>query len=96
MRRGHILEQAGDGEVLVHLYEEYGLDFPSKLRGTFAIALWDERLRRLLLVRDRVGVKPLYVRFGSGGLAFALRPQEGAFQSRVLERKILKVGGGYQ
>lgn len=71
LRRGHTLEQAGDGEVLCHLYEEYGLDFPTKLRGTFAIALWDERLRRLLLVRDRLGVKPLYVRYHREGLAFA-------------------------
>ena len=71
VRRGHSLEQAGDGEILVHLYEEYGLDFPSKLRGTFAIALWDERLRRLLLVRDRLGVKPLYVRYSRQGLVFA-------------------------
>lgn len=71
VRKGHTLEQAGDGEVLTHLYEEYGLDFPSKLRGTFAIALWDERLRRLLLVRDRLGVKPLYVRYNFEGLAFA-------------------------
>ncbi|KLU66062.1 asparagine synthetase [glutamine-hydrolyzing] 1 [Desulfosporosinus acididurans] len=69
--RGHFLQQAGDGEVLAHLYEEYGLDFPAKLRGTFAIALWDERLRRLLLVRDRLGVKPLYVRYNSESLAFA-------------------------
>jgi asparagine synthase (glutamine-hydrolysing) len=71
LRKGHTLAQAGDGEVLTHLYEEYGLDFPSKLRGTFAIALWDERLRRLLLVRDRLGVKPLYVRYNNEGLAFA-------------------------
>jgi asparagine synthase (glutamine-hydrolysing) len=71
VRKGHTLAQAGDGEVLTHLYEEYGIDFPSKLRGTFAIALWDERLRRLLLVRDRLGVKPLYVRYNSEGLAFA-------------------------
>lgn len=69
--KGHILKQAGDGEVLAHLYEEYGLNFPSKLRGTFAVALWDDRLRRLLLVRDRLGVKPLYVRYTGKGLAFA-------------------------
>ncbi|MHB1652168.1 MAG: asparagine synthase (glutamine-hydrolyzing) [Desulfitobacteriaceae bacterium] len=71
--QGHRLEQGGDGEVIAHLYEEEGFMFPAKLRGTFAIALWDERRRRLMLVRDRLGVKPLYIRLsGEGqGLAFA-------------------------
>lgn len=71
--KGHVLRHQGDGEVLPHLYEEYGLTFPAKLRGTFAIAIWDERRRRLMLVRDRLGVKPLYVRHGEElkGVAFA-------------------------
>ncbi len=69
--RGHSLRQAGDGEVIPHLYEEFGMDFPSKLRGTFAIALWDDKKHKLLLVRDRLGVKPLYLRYRHNGLAFA-------------------------
>lgn len=59
-KRGHRFGQGGDGEVIAHLYEEYGFTFPAHLRGTFALALWDGRRRRLLLSRDRLGVKPLY------------------------------------
>ncbi|HKP89653.1 MAG TPA: asparagine synthase (glutamine-hydrolyzing) [Thermoleophilaceae bacterium] len=69
--RGHRLETDGDTEVIVHLYEELGADFVKRLRGMFAIALWDERRRRLVLARDRMGVKPLYLAEGPNGLAFA-------------------------
>jgi len=59
-----------DTEVIVHLYEEYGDDFVHKINGMFAIALWDSRGERLLLIRDRSGVKPLFYTSVQGHLMF--------------------------
>jgi len=70
-RRGHRFATHSDTEVLVHLYEEHGEGFVERLRGMFAIALWDGRERRLLLARDRFGIKPLYYRLVDGTLSFA-------------------------
>jgi asparagine synthase (glutamine-hydrolysing) len=68
--RGHVLATASDTECLVHLYEDFGDDFVAKLRGMFAIAIWDESRKKLLLVRDRLGIKPLYYAQHSGKLYF--------------------------
>jgi asparagine synthase (glutamine-hydrolysing) len=68
---GHRFRTSSDTEVLVHLYEEHGDGFVERLRGMFAIALWDARERRLLLARDRFGIKPLYYRLVDGTLSFA-------------------------
>jgi len=71
IRRGHMFATQSDAEVVVHLYEEHDTAFVEHLRGMFAIALWDDRRRRLLLARDRMGEKPLYLFQTSDALYFA-------------------------
>jgi asparagine synthase (glutamine-hydrolysing) len=68
---GHRFRTRSDTEVIVHAYEEYGLDFVRHLNGQFAIALWDSRCRRLVLARDRVGIRPLLYSRRPDGIAFA-------------------------
>jgi asparagine synthase (glutamine-hydrolysing) len=69
---GHSFRTRCDTEVIVHLFEEHGDGFAERLRGMFAIALWDGRSGRLVLARDRFGIKPLFYREDAeGGMAFA-------------------------
>src|ERR671934_2850642 len=70
-RAGHGFKTNGDTEVLLHLYEEHGDAFAEHLRGMFAVAIWDARRRRLVLARDRFGIKPLYYRATPDGVDFA-------------------------
>ncbi|HEX4885016.1 MAG TPA: asparagine synthase (glutamine-hydrolyzing) [Casimicrobiaceae bacterium] len=69
--RGHRFRSHCDSEVLVHGYEEWGAALPARLRGMYALAVWDAGRGRLLLARDRLGEKPLYLRRGAGQLVFA-------------------------
>ncbi len=71
LQKGHRFKTRSDTEVIVHLYEEEGEEFVHKLRGMFAIALWDARTQKLFLYRDRVGIKPLHYWFRDGSLLFA-------------------------
>jgi asparagine synthase (glutamine-hydrolysing) len=69
--KGHQFATRSDTEVIAHAYEEFGDAFPKELAGMFAIALWDQRRRRLILVRDRFGKKPLYYTQSATEVAFA-------------------------
>ena len=68
--RGHIFKTGSDCEVILHLYEEHGSDCVQQLRGMFAFALWDIPRQQLLLARDRMGEKPLYLCEQNGRLYF--------------------------
>src|SRR5579885_579944 len=70
-RSGHRFRTRCDTEVLVHGYEQWGAGLWERLRGMFAVAVWDARHRRLVLARDRFGIKPLYYRDANGELSFA-------------------------
>ena len=71
IEKGHQFRSHSDTEVIVHLYEEEGEQFVNRLRGMFAIALWDQKVKKLLLYRDRVGIKPLHYWHQNGTLVFA-------------------------
>jgi asparagine synthase (glutamine-hydrolysing) len=69
--KGHTFYTKTDSEAIIHLYEEYGRDCVNHLRGMFAFAIWDEKNRKLLLARDRVGKKPLVYAMINGSFIFA-------------------------
>lgn len=72
---GHIFRTSSDTEVVLHAYLQWGDDFAGRLNGMYAFALWDPRDQELLLVRDRMGIKPLYYYPTSDGVLFASEPK---------------------
>jgi len=69
--RGHVFNTRSDTETIIHAYEEYGDDCVTRFRGMFAFALWDRRKQRLLIARDRLGIKPVYYYEGREAFVFA-------------------------
>jgi asparagine synthase (glutamine-hydrolysing) len=68
--RGHQFRTRSDTEAIVHAYEEFGLECVKQFNGMFAFAVWDRRSNRLMLARDRIGIKPLYYRINKNGIVF--------------------------
>ncbi|MFC1678598.1 asparagine synthase (glutamine-hydrolyzing) [Elusimicrobiota bacterium] len=85
-QKGHRFYTKTDTEVIVHLYEEFGEDFVRHLNGMFAIALWDAASRRLIVARDRCGIKPLFYYLDSERLIFASEVKA-ILQSPAVKRK---------
>ncbi len=84
--QGHSFRTASDTEVIVHLWEQVGIDFPSHLNGMFAIALYDRSRQRVVLARDHVGIKPLYYALGPQCLVFGSEIKAVLASDRVARR----------
>jgi asparagine synthase (glutamine-hydrolysing) len=83
---GHRFSTASDTEVIVHLWEQVGIDFARHLNGMFAIALYDRLRGRVILARDHVGIKPLYYALGSDGVVFGSEVKVVLASDRVARR----------
>jgi asparagine synthase (glutamine-hydrolysing) len=86
-KKGHVFYTNADTEVIVHLYEEYGEDFVTKLNGMFAIAVWDSTQQTLVLARDRIGIKPLCYYLNEEKLVFGSEIKS-ILTEGTLERKL--------
>jgi len=84
---GHRFYSKGDTEVIVHLYEELGIKFIDRLNGQFAIAIWDSVEKKLILIRDRMGVRPLFYSIRNGKLHFASEVKS-IFSDRQIARQL--------
>lgn len=82
--KGHVFKTNTDTEVIVHGYEEWGMDFPKHLNGMFAIALHDQKKNKFILVRDHIGIKPVYYSFSNKRIVF------GSEIKAILETKLVE------
>lgn len=85
--KGHIFKTNSDTEVIVHGYEEYGVDFPKHLNGMFAIALHDTRKNKFILVRDHVGIKPVFYSFSNKRIVFGSEIKA-LLESKLVEKEL--------
>ena len=92
--KGHRLKSYGDSECIPYLYQEFGADFPKLLQGMFAIAIWDQNLKRGVLVRDRFGKKPLWYSHKDDALKFSSE-LKGLFPLGVKREADISVLGEY-
>jgi len=89
-KKKHVFRTSTDTEVVLHLYEEYGVQSLSKLNGQFAIAIWDTLKKELFLARDRVGIRPLFYSKVNDGIAFASE-MKALFEHPQIEAEISPV-----
>lgn len=85
--KGHVFKTHSDTEVIVHGYEEYGIDFPKHLNGMFAIALHDTRKNKFILVRDHVGIKPVFYSFSNKRIVFGSEIKA-ILESKLVDREL--------
>lgn len=93
VRKGHVFHSNSDTEVIAHLYEEYGPGFPEKLNGMFAIALFCRNTERLLIFRDRFGIKPLHYLIDESAGRFAFASELKSFEALPFFRKEISPEG---
>src|SRR3989304_8673658 len=87
IENGHCLVTRSDTEVIIHLYEDYGDECVNKLNGMFSFAIWDKPRKRILLARDRLGIKPLYYFIGKDEFVFSSELRS-LLQNKFIERQL--------
>jgi asparagine synthase (glutamine-hydrolysing) len=90
--RGHVFQTASDAEVVLHLYEEKGVDALAELNGMFAFALYDSRRQALWIARDRIGIKPLFYAVSQDRIVFAsdVRALRSSYSTNIEPQQVLK------
>ncbi len=86
--RGHLYRSSSDTETIIHLYEEFGLRGVEKLRGMFAYAIWDGPRRRLVIARDRLGIKPLYYVVKDDGTLYFASEIKALIEARAIRPEV--------
>ncbi|RJP84783.1 MAG: asparagine synthase (glutamine-hydrolyzing) [Desulfobacteraceae bacterium] len=88
VQKGHFFQTKSDAEVIVHLYEDYGVECLTHLRGMFAFALWDTDKQQLFLARDRLGIKPIHYAVAKDGTLYFASEQKSILISDQIQRDV--------